>query len=85
VVKKMIVRFRKYRPNIRDLQVKTEIREIVFTKGEIEIEFNGTPSQAELEEIARRLASYLIIVDPDEEESILKQRRKRKRAMLSGQ
>ena len=81
----MIVRFRKYRPNIRDLQVKTEIREIVFTKGEIEIEFNGTPSQAELEEIARRLASYLIIVDPDEEESILKQRRKRKRAMLSGQ
>jgi len=54
----VVVRFRKYRPNKRDLEVQTPILRVVKLGDEVEIEFDGSPSPAELEEIARRLSSY---------------------------
>lgn len=78
----MIVRFRKYKPNKRDLEVKTKIKRIVFTKGEIEIEFEGTPSKAELEEIARRLSSYKIETEPPKHKSIIQKIRERERHLI---
>jgi len=78
----MIVKFRKYRPNKRDLEVRTKIKRVVFTKGEIEIEFEGTPSKSELEEIARRLSSYKIEVEPPKHKSIIRKIREREKHLI---
>jgi len=78
----MIVRFRRYRSNKRDVEVKTKIKRIVFTKGEIEIEFDGRPTKAELKEIARRLSSYKIEVEPPRHKSVIQKIREREKHLI---
>jgi len=51
----MIVRFSRYKPNKPDLEINTPILRISKLGDIVEIEFDGTPSMQELEEIARRL------------------------------
>jgi len=56
----VVVRFSKYRANKLDLEVKTKIKRIARRGDEVEIEFEGNPSGAELLEIARRLGLHKI-------------------------
>ena len=58
----VVVRFGRYEANKRDLEVKTRIKMIAKRGHEVEIEFDGNPSDAELLEIARRLGLYKIEV-----------------------
>ena len=51
----MIVKFKKYRLNPRELEVKTKILAIYRHGDEVEIEFEKEPASEELIEIARRL------------------------------
>ena len=51
----VVIRFSKYRANKPDLEIKTPILDIARRGDEVEIEFDGMPSNQELKEIARRL------------------------------
>jgi len=60
----MIVRFRKYKTNRKELEIKTSIIRVLKIGEEVEIEFKGRPSQTELQEIAKRLGLPYIEIEP---------------------
>ena len=69
----MIVKFKKYRLNPRELEVKTKIVAIYRHGDEVEIEFEKEPASEELVEIARRL--HMRIAEVNLKNSKLKKRR----------
>jgi len=60
----VIIKFSKYKADERDLRVDTPIKAVIQRGDEVEIEFDGVPSNKELFEIAKKLGLYKIEIAP---------------------